>query len=122
MIQRPAPALPAALPAPACPRRRATLVVLLGSLLIGAARAQGGAPPALELNRASQAELEQLPGLGPALSEQLLAERQARGGFRDWRDLVARIKGVGPAKARRWSDAGLRVGGLPYPAESSALR
>lgn len=74
---------------------------------------------ALEVNQANQAELEQLPGLGPALSEQLLASRRERGPFGDWSDLMARLKGVGPVKARRWSDAGLRVNALPYPAAAS---
>ncbi|MBQ0932850.1 helix-hairpin-helix domain-containing protein [Ideonella sp. 4Y16] len=65
----------------------------------------------LEVNQANQAELEMLPGVGPALSEAILAERRRGGPFKDWRALQRRVKGLGPATARRLSQAGLRVNG-----------
>lgn len=96
----------------------ATRRVLLRALVwwpAGAALAQApSAPPPLELNDASQAELEQLPGVGPALSEALLDERRRGGPFTDWRALVRRVRGVGPASARRLSAAGLRVAGQAW--------
>jgi competence protein ComEA len=63
------------------------------------------APPALE---------EMLPGVGPSLSESILSERRRAGPFTDWRDLQRRVKGLGPATARRLSQAGLRVDGVAY--------
>ena len=69
---------------------------------------------ATEVNTANQAELEQVKGVGPQLSEQLLQERARGGAFAGWEDLVRRMKGVGPARAARLSAAGLRVAGQPY--------
>ena len=75
-----------------------------------------------ELNLANQAELEQLQPIGPQLSGRILEERQRHGPFADWRDVQRRLKGVGPATARRLSDGGLRVQGQPWapPAPGSA--
>jgi len=67
-------------------------------------------PSLLELNRASRAELESLPGLGPSLVSLMLAARQ-QGPFEDWQDLARRVKGMGPRLSARLSAAGLRVNG-----------
>lgn len=74
----------------------------------------------VDANLANQAELEQIKGLGPQRVEQVLAERKAGGPFRDWADLARRIKGIGPATARKLSDAGLVVAGQPYDAAGAA--
>lgn len=66
----------------------------------------------LEVNSASRAALESLPGLGPALVQRLLAARP----FEDWADLMRRVPGVKAAAARRLSAAGLRVAGQPFSA------
>lgn len=84
-------------------------------LLLAPAWAAAQATPTLELNEANQAELEMLPGIGPAQSEALLAERRRGGPYRSWRELVARVKGLGPVRARKLSEAGLRVDGLAWP-------
>ncbi|MBI5271000.1 MAG: helix-hairpin-helix domain-containing protein [Burkholderiales bacterium] len=73
----------------------------------------------IDLNHANQAELEMVQGIGPQLSERILAER-ARGRFTDWADFVARMKGIGPSHAKRLSDAGLRVQGLAFDAAPQA--
>ena len=77
------------------------------------------ASPEVEVNVANQAELEQVSGLGPQLSMRILAERQRAGPFANWQDLMGRLKGVGPASARKLSHAGLRVQGEDYAAASS---
>lgn len=75
---------------------------------------------AVELNRANQAELEMVRGVGPQLSERILAEREL-GRFQGWDDFIARMKGVGPSSAARLSAAGLRIGGQAYvPAADAA--
>jgi len=74
---------------------------------------------AVDLNRASQAELETVKGIGPGLSARILEERQ-RGPFRDWSDFVARVKGVGGGSAAKFSADGLRVGGAPFPAPATS--
>jgi competence protein ComEA len=92
------------------PRRRGLLLALC--LPAFAAQAQAGA--ALEVNEASQAELEMIKGIGPALSEAILAERRQRH-FQDWADFTARMAGIGPARASKLSAAGLMVSGQPWP-------
>ncbi|RCW76130.1 ComEA family DNA-binding protein [Pseudorhodoferax soli] len=76
---------------------------------------------ALEVNQASAAELDGLRGIGPGLSTPMLDER-AKAPFRDWADLMARIKGVGPGNAARFSAQGLRVNGEAYERPASAAK
>jgi competence protein ComEA len=73
----------------------------------------GQALGAVDVNTATQAQLEQLRGIGVAMSERLLAER-ARLPFADWADLIARVPGMGRRGAARLSEQGLRVGEQPY--------
>lgn len=68
----------------------------------------------VELNTATQAELEQVPGIGPQLAERLLAAR-ADGHFADWPDAARRVKGLGPATQRKLAAGGLRVAGASLP-------
>jgi len=91
------------------------LIGLLALILGVSSRAE---PAEVEANTASQAQLESLPGVGPALAERLLKARP----FTDWADLQARVKGVGPATARKLSDAGLRVQGQPYMSGTTQSR
>ncbi len=55
---------------------------------------------AVDLNRASQAELESLPGIGPAKAEAILAYRAQHGPFRRLEDLQ-RVPGFGPVSVNR---------------------
>jgi competence protein ComEA len=64
----------------------------------------------VEVNTATRAELESLPGLGPALVQRLLAARP----FKDWADLMKRVPGIRAATAGKLSGAGLRVAGKSY--------
>ena len=68
---------------------------------------------AADVNRASQAELESVKGIGPGLSGKILKARQS-GEFRNWGDLVDRVGGIGPGNASRFSQGGLTVGGAAY--------
>lgn len=78
-----------------------------------AVNAQVILPRTIDLNTANQAQLEMVKGVGPQLSERILAER-ANGRFESWDDFVTRMKGIGPSHASRLSSAGLRVAGQPY--------
>jgi competence protein ComEA len=81
------------------------------------------AQAAVEVNRASLAELEAVTGIGTAMAERIVEARR-RAAFSDWRDLIARVRGLGPASAAALSNAGLVVEGLPYagPAAPRAAR
>ena len=48
----------------------------------------------LDLNRASQAQLETLPGIGPARAAAIIAYRQQQGHFIDVAELTA-VSGIG---------------------------
>jgi competence protein ComEA len=61
----------------------------------------GGAP--LDLNRATAAELEALPGIGPALAGRILEHRAAQGPFREVRGLLE-VPGVGEKTLERFAD------------------
>lgn len=68
---------------------------------------------AVDVNSASEAELDGVSGIGPVTSKLILAERK-KGQFKSWDDFVERVKGVGEARAAKLSDAGLTVGGARY--------
>lgn len=53
----------------------------------------------IALNSASSAELEQLPGIGPALAKRILEERARQGRFATPEDLLA-VKGIGEKKLK----------------------
>lgn len=74
---------------------------------------------AVDINKANQAELEGIKGIGPGLSAKILEARKA-GSFKDWNDVVERIGGVGPGNAAKLSANGLTVGGAEYSASASA--
>lgn len=54
----------------------------------------------LNLNTASAAELSILPGLGPALAQRIVDDRERRGAFANLDDLK-RVSGIGPALVNR---------------------
>ena len=77
------------------------------------------AQAAVEANKASQAELETVKGIGPGLSGKILEARKA-GSFKNWNDFVERVPGVGPGNAARLSQAGLTVSGGAYDGSAVA--
>jgi competence protein ComEA len=63
---------------------------------------------ALDVNHATEAELDGLRGLGPAFTRRILAERSLRP-FADWPDLMRRVSGMGGVTAQKLSAQGLTV-------------
>ena len=93
---------------------------MLKPLLAAMAAALGVAGAwAVDVNRATRAELEAVRGLGPGIVSTILDERQS-GPYRDWPDFVRRVKGVKEATAVKLSAAGLTVGGAAYAGATSA--
>ena len=68
---------------------------------------------ATDVNKASQAELEAIKGIGPAIAGKILDERK-KSNFKDWSDLVERVKGVGDGNAAKFSTQGLTVNGQGF--------
>lgn len=81
-------------------RRPMGLRELIAGLSLGLLLAAGGAgaeesAAPLDLNRATPAELESLPGIGAAKAAAIVAERETRGGFRSLEELES-VRGIGP--------------------------
>lgn len=68
-----------------------------------ARQGRGGTPSApspVDVNRAGTAELEALPGVGPALAARIVAHRDRNGPFRSPEEL-RQVSGIGAAKMER---------------------
>ena len=77
---------------------------------------------AVDANKATQAELEAVKGIGPVIAGKILDERK-KGDFKDWQDMVTRVKGVGENNAAKFSTEGLTVNGAAFagaPAKPAA--
>lgn len=72
-------------------------VVLAGrGAQVVAAPAPSAAAGPVDLNRASQAELETIPGIGPVKAAAIVARRESAGPFTSLEDLLE-VDGIGPA-------------------------
>jgi len=78
-------------------------------LLIGATAPpdQAGTQPAsggkVDLNTATVAQLDTLPGVGPALAQRIVEYRTQHGGFRSI-DELRKVQGIGDAKFAQLKD------------------
>jgi len=75
------------------------VLVFLGGLAITAAGAPKKQPPAhpIDLNHATAAELQQVPGIGPVTARAILQFREKSGPFRSVDELRS-IPGIGPKR------------------------
>ena len=74
----------------------------------------------VDVNKADQAALDGVKGIGPAMSKRILDERKKGGEFKDWSDLEHRVKGIRDKRAAKLSDAGLTVNGQAFSGSTSA--
>lgn len=58
----------------------------------------------VNINTASEAELNNLPGVGPAKAAAIVGERDAHGPFKSCQDLT-RVQGIGPATVANLSES-----------------
>lgn len=65
----------------------------------------------VDINKADQAGLDGIKGIGPKMSQKILDERKRGGDFKDWNDVQARMKGIKEKSALKLSTAGLTVNG-----------
>jgi competence protein ComEA len=65
----------------------------------------------VDVNKADQAALDGVKGIGPKTSKAILDERKKGGDFKDWADFEKRVKGIGDKSSARLSQAGLTVNG-----------
>jgi DNA polymerase III alpha subunit len=65
----------------------------------------------VDVNKADQATLDGVKGIGPKISQTIVDERTKNGKFKDWADFEARVKGIGENNAAKMSEAGLTVNG-----------
>ena len=73
----------------------------------------------VNLNTATSAELQQVPGIGPSTAEKILQARKSYGSFKNVDDLQA-IKGIGPKKLQKMRKY-LTVGKTGAPGKAPTL-
>ncbi|QAU33829.1 helix-hairpin-helix domain-containing protein [Janthinobacterium sp. 17J80-10] len=74
----------------------------------------------VDVNKADQAALDGVRGIGPTTSKAILDERKRAGPFKDWADFASRVKGIGEKKSTNLSQAGLTVNGQAKAGASGA--
>ena len=74
---------------------------------------------AVDVNKATQAELDGIKGIGPSIAGKILDARKT-GPFKDWGDLVERVKGIGEGNAAKFSAEGLTVNGAAFKGAAAA--
>lgn len=76
---------------------------------------------AVDVNKATAAELDGIKGIGPGISTKILDERK-KGNFKDWNDFIERTKGVGDGNAAKFSAEGLTVNGAAFAGAPAAAK
>jgi competence protein ComEA len=76
---------------------------------------------AVDVNKATAADLDGVKGIGPGISGKILDERK-KGNFKDWSDLINRVGGVGDGNAAKFSAEGLTVNGSAFAGAASAAK
>jgi competence protein ComEA len=74
---------------------------------------------AVDANKATDAELDAIKGVGPSLSRRIIDARK-NGSFKDWPDFMQRVKGVKENKASKLSAEGLTVNGQSFSGAAPA--
>ena len=63
----------------------------------------------VNVNSASQSELESIKGLGPSKARAIISEREDGGFYRDANDLQQRVRGIGMKSVEKMVDNGLTI-------------
>ena len=62
---------------------------------------------AVDINKATVADLDSIKGIGPGTSAKIVEQRKVAK-FKDWDDLVQRVSGIGDKRAAKPKDDALR--------------
>jgi competence ComEA-like helix-hairpin-helix protein len=91
-------------------RQYAFQVALMSLLVpvIGVGLSDAMASP-VNVNSASQSELESIKGLGPSKARAIISEREDGGFYRDANDLQKRVRGIGMKSVEKMVDNGLTI-------------
>ena len=84
--------------------RSTALATVLALSSLGAAIASP-----INVNTASQSELESIKGIGPSKAKTIIAERLDGGHFQDANDLQKRVRGIGMKSVEKMVDNGLTI-------------
>jgi competence protein ComEA len=76
---------------------------------------------AVDVNKATAADLDGIKGIGPVMSKRILDERR-KNKFKSWEDLVTRVKGLGDNSAAKLSAEGLTVDGEEFKATAATKK
>ena len=76
--------------------------------LLGSGFGMATASP-INVNTATQTELESIKGIGPAKAKTIIAERLDGGHFQDANDLQKRVRGIGMKSVEKMVDNGLTI-------------
>lgn len=68
---------------------------------------------AVDVNKANEAQLDAIKGIGPITSKLIMTERK-KGDFKSWEDFIERVKGIGDGRAAKLSAEGLTVNGAAF--------
>ena len=63
----------------------------------------------INVNSATQSELESIKGIGPSKAKTIIAERLDGGHFQDANDLQKRVRGIGMRSVEKMVDNGLTI-------------
>lgn len=76
---------------------------------------------AVDVNKATEAQLDGVNGIGPVTSKLIMSERK-KGEFKSWDDFIERVKGIGEGRASKLSAEGLTVNGTAYKASAASKK
>ena len=76
---------------------------------------------AVDVNKATPADLDGLKGIGPGISGKIVEERK-KGEFKNWNDFIERVKGIGEKNAVKFSAEGMTVSGASYKGVAPAAK
>jgi len=88
-------------------RMNQLLKSLVFSVLVSVSGLVAASP--INVNTATQSELESIKGIGPSKAKTIIAERLDGGHFQDANDLQKRVRGIGMKSVEKMVDNGLTI-------------